>query len=80
MTPIKTDQEQSRNHHAMAKTAKKDRKIPGKTLWKSADRLRKNKVKIQVTPAHTYRFGFVLSTGSGNLTRYLNLRKYAERV
>jgi len=26
-----------------------------------------------------YRFGFVLSTGAGNRTRYLNLRKYAER-
>jgi glycosyltransferase involved in cell wall biosynthesis len=31
-----------------------------------------------VTPARTYRFGFVLSTAAGNLTRYLNLRKYAE--
>jgi glycosyltransferase involved in cell wall biosynthesis len=28
---------------------------------------------------HRYRFGFVLSTGAGNRTRYLNLRKYAER-
>jgi glycosyltransferase involved in cell wall biosynthesis len=26
-----------------------------------------------------YRFGFVLSTGAGNRTRYENLRKYAER-
>ncbi|MCS6777514.1 MAG: glycosyltransferase family 4 protein [Chloroherpetonaceae bacterium] len=26
-----------------------------------------------------YRFGFVLTTAAGNLTRYLNLRKYAER-
>jgi glycosyltransferase involved in cell wall biosynthesis len=26
-----------------------------------------------------YRFGFVLTTGSGNRTRYLNLRRYAER-
>jgi len=26
-----------------------------------------------------YRFGFVLSVGAGNLTRYLTLRKYAER-
>ena len=27
----------------------------------------------------TYRFGFVLTTAAGNMTRYLNLRKYAER-
>ena len=26
-----------------------------------------------------YRFGFVLTTAAGNMTRYLNLRKYAER-
>ena len=26
-----------------------------------------------------YRFGFVLNTTIGNMTRYLNLRKYAER-
>jgi glycosyltransferase involved in cell wall biosynthesis len=26
-----------------------------------------------------YRFGFVLSTGGGNLTRYTNLKKYTER-
>lgn len=28
---------------------------------------------------HQYRFGFVLTTAAGNRTRYLNLRKYAER-
>ena len=27
-----------------------------------------------------YRFGFVLTTAAGNMTRYRNLRKYAERV
>jgi glycosyltransferase involved in cell wall biosynthesis len=32
-----------------------------------------------VTPTRAYRFGFVLSIGGGNLTRYLNLKKYAER-
>ncbi len=26
-----------------------------------------------------YRFGFIISTGLGNMTRYLNFRKYAER-
>ncbi len=30
-------------------------------------------------PGRRYRFGFVLSTALGNLTRYNNLRKYAER-
>src|SRR6476469_7206651 len=31
--------------------------------------------------AHTrlYRFGFILNTSIGNMTRYLNLRKYAEQ-
>jgi len=34
----------------------------------------------RVVPNHRhYRFGFVLSTGAGNRTRYENLRKYAER-
>jgi glycosyltransferase involved in cell wall biosynthesis len=33
----------------------------------------------RAAPTCAYRFGFVLSTGAGNLTRYLNLRKYAER-
>ena len=27
----------------------------------------------------TFRFGFILTTAAGNMTRYLNLRKYAER-
>ena len=31
-------------------------------------------------PAPRYRFGFVLTVAAGNMTRYLNLRKYAERV
>ena len=26
-----------------------------------------------------YRFGFVLTTAAGNMTRYLNLRKYADQ-
>jgi glycosyltransferase involved in cell wall biosynthesis len=30
-------------------------------------------------PDPRYRFGFVLTTAAGNMTRYLNLRKYAER-
>ena len=30
-------------------------------------------------PSTPYRFGFVLTTAAGNMTRYLNLRKYAER-
>jgi glycosyltransferase involved in cell wall biosynthesis len=29
-------------------------------------------------PRRRYRFGFVLTTGAGNLTRYQNLRRYAE--
>src|SRR5436190_22909757 len=30
-------------------------------------------------PARRYRFAFVLNTTIGNMTRYANLRKYAER-
>ena len=33
----------------------------------------------KVSPS-AYRFGFVLTVAAGNMTRYLNLRKYAERV
>ena len=34
---------------------------------------------MTTSAARRYRFGFVLSTGGGNLTRYLTLRKFAER-
>ncbi|HWI11134.1 MAG TPA: glycosyltransferase family 4 protein [Burkholderiaceae bacterium] len=33
----------------------------------------------QATVRQPYKFGFVLNTAIGNLTRYLNLRKYAQR-
>jgi glycosyltransferase involved in cell wall biosynthesis len=33
----------------------------------------------QATVRRPYRFGFVLNTAIGNMTRYLNLRKYAQR-
>ncbi len=32
-----------------------------------------------IMPERRYRMGFVLTTAAGNMTRYLNLRKYAER-
>jgi hypothetical protein len=34
---------------------------------------------VNTTASRPYRFGFVLTTAAGNLTRTLNLRKYAER-
>ena len=33
----------------------------------------------QTPPRRPYRFGFMLNTAIGNMTRYLNLRKYAQR-
>lgn len=33
----------------------------------------------QTVSGKSYRFGFVLTTAAGNMTRYQNLRKYAER-
>jgi len=36
-------------------------------------------VSANQTPPRRYRFGFVLTTAAGNQTRYLNLRKYADR-
>jgi glycosyltransferase involved in cell wall biosynthesis len=35
--------------------------------------------KADAAPLPRYRFGFILTTAGGNMTRYLNLRKYAER-
>lgn len=34
---------------------------------------------VNTTASRPYRFGFVLTTAAGNMTRTLNLRKYAER-
>ena len=35
--------------------------------------------KVLMEAKQTYRFGFVLTTAAGNMTRYQNLRKYADR-
>ena len=35
--------------------------------------------KVLMEAKKTYRFGFVLTTAAGNMTRYQNLRKYANR-